>query len=438
MPDLDGMAVLERLARQASTVPVIVQTAPRAADLGAAAIRAGASDFLVKPATPERVKVSLINALKVHSLEGEILRMRLARAGTLGLGDLILSSPATERASQLAERAARASVPVLIEGERGVGKELLARAIHGTSARRSRAFVAVRCDDLGATEIESYLFGDTGEDGRPAGKLAEAAGGTLFLDAIGALPESVQDRLVRHLGEDERNRPRLSRSEPRLIASTSRRLIELVRDGGFREALFNRLNVLPIWLPPLRDRASDIPALARALLARLAAEAGRRDVSGLAPDAIALLMAHDWPGNIRELEHTIARAVVLSGGGEINAATLSALGTVRKDADGDGLGRFMESSIGVADQEHVIADTGVGEPARADSPAVARYGTARLLDETGEMRPFGVLEEEVIRFAIGHYGGRLSEVARRLGMGRSTLYRKLKGYGIGSREAIAP
>ena len=187
MPDIDGMAVLERLPRHALAVPVIVQTAPGGIDMGAAAIRAGAFDFLVKPATPERVRVSLLNALKIGALEGEILRMRLSRAGTLSLGDIVMHAPAMERVSQLAERAARSAIPVLIEGERGVGKELLARAIHGSGPRRSRPFVAVRCDGDGGISATT-LFGARPRTPSPAASSPEAAGGTLFLDEIGALP----------------------------------------------------------------------------------------------------------------------------------------------------------------------------------------------------------------------------------------------------------
>ncbi len=441
MPDLDGMAVLERLSRQAAAVPVIVQTMPTAIDAGAAAIRAGAFDFLVKPASPERVKVSLGNALKIGALEGEVLRMRLSRAGALGLSDIIMLSPAMERVSRVAARTARSSIPVLVEGEPGVGKELLARAIHGSSARRSRAFVTVRCDEVNEAEIDPLLFG-AAEDAKPGGKMAEAAGGTLFLDEIGALPLSVQARLARLISSEQSARARSARGAVRLIAATGRRLVDRVREGGFCEELFHLLNVFPIWLPPLRERRADIPSLARSLLARLAAESGRSSVSAISAAATELLVAHDWPGNIRELEHAIFRAVMLSAGDELAPCDFPSIpGSGEADA---ALYRNViqfppppAGPSGVADQEQVRPERAIATPSRTDSPKFARYGVARLLDERGEMRSFGTLEEEVIRFAIGHCNGRLSEVARRLGIGRSTLYRKMKDYGIAAGERVA-
>ena len=427
MPDIDGMAVLERLARHALAVPVIVQTAAGGIDTGAAAIRAGAADFLVKPATPERIRVSLLNALKIGALEGEVLRMRLSRSGPLTLGDIAMHSPAMERVSQLAARATRSAIPILIEGERGVGKELLARAIHGSGARKNRPFVALRCGGIDPENVDAVLFGADG----CGGKLREAAGGTLFLDEIGALPQAAQEGLARFISAEATAGRDAPRGEIRLIAATEIRLIDHVGGRGFREDLYNRLNVFPIWLPPLRDRCADIPALARGFLARHAAEAGRSGVSGLTASAMQLLLAHDWPGNIRELEHAVFRAVMLSEGGELRPRDFPSIpGAVAAEP---ALSAAEIDQRAVADREQSRCEP-VLIPSRPDKAGFARYGVARLLDERGDMRSFGTLEEEVIRFAIGHYGGRLSEVARRLGIGRSTLYRKMKDYGIAHAE----
>jgi DNA-binding NtrC family response regulator len=428
MPEIDGMAVLERLSRHALSVPVIVQTAPGGIDNGASAIRAGAVDFLVKPATPERVRVSLQNALRIGALEGEILRMRLSRSGALSLGDIVMHSPAMERVSNLAARAARSPISVLIEGERGVGKALLARAVHGSSPRKNRPFVTVRCDAIDATAIEATLFGERPD--ATGGKLAEAAGGTLFLDEIGALPPAAQQRLARFLADADAGRQKLPRGDIRLIAATGSRLIDRVGASGFREDLFNRLNVFTIWLPPLRERCADIPTLARGFLARLAAEAGR-PVRGFSAEAMALLMAHDWPGNIRELEHAVFRAVMLCDRDELSPRDFPSI----PGAAATGRVTEIRAFSGVADQEQFGVEQVSLTASRADTPSRARYGVARLLDERGEMRSIGGLEEEAIRFAIGHYGGRLSEVARRLGIGRSTLYRKMKDYGIAPEAA---
>ncbi len=420
MPEMDGMTVLERLARQSLSVPVIVQTPASGADNGASAIRAGAVDFLVKPATPERVRVSLQNALKIGALEGEVLRMRLSRSGALSLGDIVMHSPAMERVSQLAARAARSAIPVLIEGERGVGKELLARAIHGSSTRKNRPFVTVRCGGIERCDIDALLFGDRG-------KLWEASGGTLFLDEIGVLPPEAQQRLAQFLSsEDAQHRP--ARGDVRLIAATASRLIGHIAQSGFREDLFNRLNVFPIWVPPLRDRRADIPVLARGFLARLAAEAGRSGVFGLTAAANQLLSSHDWPGNVRELEHAVFRAIMLSNGGDLTPCDFPTIPGAGATITAPHNAEIVD--VDVADREQSRHEPVLITSPRADNAAPARYGIARFLDERGEMRAFGVLEEEMIRFAIGHYGGRLSEVARRLGIGRSTLYRKMKDYGI--------
>lgn len=429
MPDLDGMAVLERLQRQASTVPVIVQAAGDSIDAAASALRAGAVDYLIKPAALDRLKVSLVNALKFGALESEVLRMRRSRAGTLALRDVAFSSPPMEKVSRLAERAARNSAPVLIEGERGVGKELLARAIHGSSARKNRPFVVIGCSSIRETHIDAVLFGEQAAGKQLQGRFSDAAGGTLYLDEIGALPETAQQKLATVFanadsGGSEGARP--PRADVRLIAATGRRLIELVSEGAFREDLFYRLSIAPIWIPPLRERRADLSLLARNILARLAAEEGKSRIGGLSAAAAELLMRYDWPGNIRELEHALFRAVMLCEGGELAAEHFPQL-----------LAHLGEPAAGpVADQKQ-IADEPPRRGVLADMRGAARYGLARLLDEQGEVRSFEALEEEAIRFAIGHCRGQMSEVARRLGIGRSTLYRKIKGYGIAAEEAAA-
>lgn len=443
MPDLDGMAVLERLSRRSFSPPVIVQAASGGDDAGAAALRAGAFDYLVKPAAPERVGVSLANALRMGALENEVLRMRLGRSGALGLRDIIMPSPSMERTQRLAERAARTRIPVLIEGERGTGKALLARAIHNSSVRRGRPLVTLACDELDPDELRLALRAITA--GQSYGEQPSTAGATLLLDEIGALPPDMQTMLAELLARQEADAAvtrHVSRRDVRLIATTGRRLIDLVSEGAFDESLFYRLNVLPIWLPPLRERRGDIPDLARSFLARLASEAGRSFVTSISSEAMDLLVADAWPGNIRELEHAIFRAVMLCEGSQITNRELplitgrsphaGAPGTSTTEAQSAGL------HAGVAVQEQVGSERVALAPPLADSGGTARYGLARLLDERGEMRPFQVLEEEVIRFAIDHYSGRMSEVARRLGIGRSTLYRKIKDYGIESGAPAAP
>jgi DNA-binding NtrC family response regulator len=422
MPELDGMTVLERLRKGPWRLPVIVQTAPTGVDAAASALKAGAIDFLVKPASAERVKASLANALKVSALEGEIERIRVSRAGTLGISDIAARSSSMERVRRLAERAARSDIPVLIEGGPGTGKEVVARAIHGSGSRRGRPFVVVRCGDQIEGEVERALFGDA----------PKAGGGTLFLDDVSALSTRAQMNLSEMLAAAASARKQhLLAGDVRLIAGTSRRLIELLPEGRFDEGLFQRLNVLPIWLPPLKERRADIPDLARSFLARVSAEAGRRGVGAISQAAMDMLVHHDWPENVRELEQAILRAVMLCETAELAPCDFPSFGTSVDTVDH---ARVFSEANGGASAVAVPKQNGRDREAErqpvADRISFARYGVTRLLDERGEMRPIGALEEEVIRFAIGHYRGQMSEVARRLGIGRSTLYRKIRDYGI--------
>jgi DNA-binding NtrC family response regulator len=289
--------------------------------------------------------------------------------------------------------------------------------------------VALGCSSIRETHIEAVLFGDDADAAKLRGKFSEARGGTLFLDEIGALPVTVQERLTEFLSNADGVGSSAGRSNVRLIAATSRRLIELVSEGSFREDLFYRLGVAPIWIPPLRERRADVPTLARNILARLAAAEGKSGIIGLSADAVDLLCRYDWPGNIRELEQAVFRAVVLCRGGELSAHEFP---QICSSFDS------LEPHDCVADQKQPPCERPPHAGLLADMRSAARYGLARLLDEQGELRSFEALEEEAIRFAIGHYRGRMSEVARRLGIGRSTLYRKIKDYGIASDEVVAP
>src|ERR1700683_5012858 len=284
MPDLDGMGVLARMRQRDIAVPVIVQTAHGPIEVVISAMRAGATDFVVKPVGAERLQVSIRNALRVDALEDELRRATRRNAGELSFRDIVTRAESMARTVRLAERAAKSNIPVLIEGESGVGKELMARAIQGGSERRGKAFVTVHCGALRKNLIESILFGHekgafTGATERHVGKFAEANGGTLFLDEIGELPLDAQVKLLRALQEggiDRVGARRPVKVDIRLISATNQNLIELVKRGRFREALFYRLNVFPTPTPPLRARAADVPDLARRFLARFCAEEGKR------------------------------------------------------------------------------------------------------------------------------------------------------------------
>ena len=258
MPDLDGMGVLERMRQREIAVPAIVQTAHGSIEAVISAMRAGAIDFVVKPVGAERLQVSIKNALRVDALEDELRRATRRNAGELGFRDIVSRAESMARTVRLAERAAKSNIPVLIEGKSGVGKELLARAIQGSSERRGKPFVTVNCGALPETLVESILFGHekgsfTGATEKHVGKFAEANTGTLFLDEIGELSLEAQVKLLRALQEGEidpvgARRP--VKVDVRVISATNQNLIELVKAGRFREDLFYRLNVFPVLHSP--------------------------------------------------------------------------------------------------------------------------------------------------------------------------------------------
>ncbi|MGN6284266.1 MAG: sigma-54-dependent transcriptional regulator, partial [Afipia sp.] len=265
MPGLDGMGVLEKMRDAGLTIPVIVQTAHGGIDNVVSAMRAGATDFVVKPASPERLQVSLANALATRRLAGELQRLKKRQDGTFAIADIVTHSPAMGPVLRAAEKAAASAIPVLIEGESGTGKELLARAIHGSGARRAMPFVAVNCGALPENLVESILFGHekgafTGATEKHAGKFVEADGGTLFLDEVAELPLPAQVKLLRALQEGEvepvgGRKP--VKVDVRIVSATHRDLIADVKAGRFREDLFYRLHVFPVTVPPLRRRPED-------------------------------------------------------------------------------------------------------------------------------------------------------------------------------------
>jgi len=442
MPNLDGLGVLAKLREAAISVPVIVQTAHGGIDNVVSAMRAGAVDFVVKPVGAERMQVSLRNALNASALEGEIKRIKHSRAGTLGFADIITKSPAMHAVLRMAEKAAASNIPVMVAGESGVGKELIARAIHGSGDRRTKPFIAVNCGAMPENLIESILFGHekgsfTGATERHVGKFVEASGGTLFLDEVGELPPAAQVKLLRAVQENEvepigARKP--VKVDVRIISATNRDLIAEVKQGRFREDLFYRLHVFPITVPPLRERPTDIPALARHFLALFAAEEGKR-IRLITPEALQLLRSFRWPGNIRQLENAIFRAVVLADGDSVGVdelpqitAQLSAAMTAQWLAEE----QPAENDLHDADvtaaalmPEHPLV------PAfEATSPSPAPADALPLLDADGDVRPLEALEADLIRYAVTHYRGQMSEVARRLQIGRSTLYRKLEALGL--------
>jgi len=412
MPDIDGMTVLERVKPKRPDLPVIVLTAQSGVDVIVKAMRAGANDFIVKPVSPERLQVSIENALKLNALAGQVGRLQRRIAGEMTFDDLIAASPLMRRVIELARKAATSQIPILVEGESGVGKEMIARAIQGSGARAGRPFVAVNCGAIPENLVESLLFGHekgafTGAASRHIGKFQEASGGTLFLDEIGELRLDMQVKLLRALQEGEVDPVGSSRPvkiDIRLISATNRNLQQLVQEGKFREDLYYRLNVYPIYMPPLRERREDVVPLLDHFVATFAASEGKK-VRGIASPALDVLLDYSWPGNVRQLENTVFRAVVLCEGEQLT----------------------------LADFPQIAQQLGLPSAYR-DGAAAGGNGHAgpqlSVLDEHGDVRPLDAIENDLIRLAIRKYDGQMSEVARRLGIGRSTLYRKIKELGL--------
>lgn len=453
MPEMDGLSFLAAIRELGIETPVIVQTGQGSIEYVVQAMRAGAFDFVVKPVSPERIGASITNALKLDQKESKSRVGRRHRAGAVGFGDIISASPDMLRVIDLAQRAAHSNIPVVLEGESGVGKEMIARAIQSNSDRAGKPFITVNCGAIPHNLVESILFGHekgafTGASEKHTGKFVEADGGTLFLDEIGELPLDVQVKLLRAVQQGEVETVGASKVQKvnvRLISATNKDLIEEVRAGRFREDLYYRLNVFPITIPALRRRKEDIPHLARVFAERFSTEQKLNRTLSVGAGALALLTAYDWPGNIRQLENAVFRAVVLAEGDELTeddfpqiAAQIpefrqaELVATAVMPAPGVLSDHAMREAL--ADSP-VFANSDKSRHARPDAKAMlaAAYPQENVIvstDETGEVRKLADVEEELIRFALKFYRGQMSQVARKLGIGRSTLYRKLKDYGI--------
>ena len=425
MPGLNGQETLKELRARGFSQPVIVLTASGGVDTVVKAMQAGASDFFIKPASPERITVSIRNALSMGDLKGEVERLTKRAGGKTTFADLIGDSPVMTLVKRMGERAAKSAIPVLITGESGVGKELIARAVHGSSERAGKPFVAVNCGAIPENLVESILFGHekgafTGATDKHLGKFKEADGGTLFLDEVGELPLDMQVKLLRALQEGEIDPIGAKRSikvDVRIVSATNRDLQQAVSAGRFREDLYYRLNVFPIEAPSLRERREDIPALVEAFIRRFNVEEGKR-VIGASPETLQLLKAFDWPGNVRQLENTIYRAIVLADAPYLQPYDFPAI---------SGLAAPVEA-VAIAPAPPPAALLQATHAAMAASTAAE--APVRILDDRGHLRTLEDIERDLIQHAIDVYAGHMSEVARRLGIGRSTLYRKVREQGI--------
>ncbi|MCE9636594.1 MAG: sigma-54 dependent transcriptional regulator [Planctomycetes bacterium] len=411
LPDVVGTSLLERLCADWPGIPVVMLTANGALDDAVECMRRGACDFVQKPYEIARLTASVRNALTQGVLRARVDTLSRELRGGQGFATILGRSPALRRAVELLRRASQSDVTVLIEGESGTGKEVAARAVHAESSRRDAPFVGVNCGAIPETLIESELFGHekgafTGAQAVRKGVFEQAEGGTIFLDEIGELRTDLQVRLLRVL--QERVVTRVGGDAPRgvnvrVLVATNRDLRSEIAGGTFREDVYYRIAVFPVRLPALRERDGDVELLSTAFLERFAAR-HRRAIRGFTPDALAALVAWRWPGNVREMENTIERAVILEDGDLISLASLP-------DAVVCG---------GV--------DTGV-PPRHSEPAAVGAPPPPSTADAPGdECVPLDEMERRAISRALESTGGNVQAAAVRLGVSRATIYRKAERY----------
>ncbi len=395
MPGMDGLELMRKAREISPRIGVVIITAYGTIPTAITAIKEGAYDFIEKPFCPERVESVIQKLAEHHRLIKENISLRQRLEDRYRFENIVAKSHKMQQIFEVVRTIAQSNTTVLITGESGTGKELIARAIHNLSPRRERPFVAVSCAALPETLLESELFGHergafTGAIAQRKGRFELAHHGTLFLDEIGEISANMQVHLLRVLEDKEFTRvggTQPSKVDVRIISATNKNLEETVARGEFREDLYYRLNVVAIRLPPLRERAEDIPLLAQHFLDKFVQENQKADLE-LSPDAMDYILKYEWPGNVRELENAIERAVVLAQDSLITAAALSP-------------------------QSHL-------------TPANASPGES--LEE---------LEKNHIVNVLMATGGNYSQAARILGITRTTLYNKVKSYGVDVKKLVS-
>ncbi len=399
LPGMDGLELLSILRRQDSRVPVVVMTAFGTVEKAVEAMKAGAADFLMKPFSLDHLTAVIAKALEVRALRDENLELREELGRRYTFDNIVGRSPAMQEIFATVMRVAPTRATVLLAGESGVGKDLIARAIHFHSPRRDRPFVKINCTAIPENLMESELFGYergafTGAVTAKPGKFEQADTGTAFLDEIGDVPGGIQVKLLRVLQERELERlgsNKTKQVDVRILAATNRDLRAALEEGTFREDLYYRLNVLPIEIPPLRERREDIPFLAEHFVRKLAREVGSKAES-ISEGAIDKLVGYHWPGNVRELENVIERSLVLSGNSRLEAADIK-----------------LDTS-----------------PRAASSPPPGFLPDGVSLDEH---------EQAIIREALRRANGNKSQAARLLGLTRNALRYRLSQMGMEDKGA---
>jgi DNA-binding NtrC family response regulator len=407
VPGDDACSLIAELKERRPALPILMLTTSASPLLAVEAMRAGASDYLVKPVSPDRLMEALRAVTTREAPRDELAPLTEKMSASLDFDAMIGTAPPFRTALAQAAKAARGHGNALIQGESGTGKEMLMRAMHAASPRAKEPLRIINIASIPPNSIESVLFGHEpnafpGAFDRQIGALQHCDGGTLVLDEIDRLSLAVQKRLLEML-ESGIVRPLGAahgfRVDIRLLSASNMELPQLIAGGVFEEALAQRLGATRIQLPPLRERTGDIPALTRHFLARIGDQPGLNHLS-ISDSALALLCAYDWPGNVRQLQSVLFRAAVYCEGDTLTADSFPQLSEM------------------------------IGEPVGTDRSVQHEGVGVMLYTEDGNLRPLEEIEADVIRLAIGHYRGRMTEVARRLGIGRSTLYRKLSDLGI--------
>jgi len=420
MPDINGLDVVSKAREAGCQATLVVMTAQTTMANAVEAMKRGAYDYLTKPFDLDVVRMLVQRVLETRQLSSEVsvLKGELRKRYEVGV-DIIGRSSAMQNIYKLLGRVAKNDATVLIEGESGTGKELIAKAIHYHSPRWQGPFVALNCSAIPRELLESELFGFergafTGAVERRAGKFEQAAGGSLFLDEVADMPLELQAKLLRVLQEREFSRVggrESLRTDVRIVAATNQELARAVRAGRFREDLYFRLNVVPIHVPPLRERKSDIPELIRFFIAKINRDLGT-EMTGIAPAAEAMLMQYSWPGNVRELENSLVRAAVLAPGRTLMPADFALAETTAPQTNGDSLAE------------------------------VVRRRTRNQFEAHGERDPVDVyatllmeFERPLLEATLERTNGNQVRAAQILGINRNTLRKKLTQLGLAPRRA---